>query len=199
MKFSPVAVTGLMAFLSAPATAAPATGSDPAPVDFYKASGMSEMKDGLYRLAYDADGAPRIHFTPPSAAALAIRGSNTTTNTNTNSTAAVAGGISLSERSEGCDNFRLDGQDTDAANADLQAACGDGYEGTVWSQSGDTVAFYCQYASAPRCRARESRNANYWITKKCGRYWAGSYESQGRKYAYGYTDPKRHNFCGIWL
>ncbi|KAK8087317.1 hypothetical protein PG994_002291 [Apiospora phragmitis] len=188
MKLSPAAAASLMALFTASASAAPSTRSEENQVNLYQASGMAEMKDGSYALSYDNSGTPKIIYTPPSEAAATLRNSNMTSSPGR-----------LSERAEGCDNFQLNEADTDAANADLQSACGDGYYGTIWSKSGDTVAFYCQYASEPRCRAVESRNANHWITEKCGWYWAGSYESNGRTYAYGYTDPARHNFCGIWL
>lgn len=58
-------------------------------------------------------------------------------NSTTLSTDAVSG------RAEGCDGFKLNGPDTDAANRDLQSACGNEYYGTVWSKFGSTVAFYC--------------------------------------------------------
>lgn len=125
MKFSPAAAASLVAFFAASATAVPITRAEPAPVNFYQASGMTEMKDGSYLLTYDDMGTPRITFTPPGEAAPAARSWHPPNST--------TGAAALSERAEGCDGFTLRQEATDSANADLQASCGAGYYGTIWS------------------------------------------------------------------
>lgn len=188
MLFSPALISSLVAFFATSTTAAPAApafSSVSDQVDFYQASGLAEFKDGSYVLEYDISGNPKITFAPLETSQLAGRELNTT--------------AEMTIQAEGCDGFQLNPRDTDVANGILQDRCGSGRYGTTWEKVGDTVAFYCQYAEGPRCRASESQNANHWITQKCGRYGAGSYESAKREYAYGYTNPARHSFCNIIL
>lgn len=188
MKFSPAAVASLVAFFAASATAAPTLETAPTKVDFYKASGMAKMIDGLYSLDYDATGEPVITYTPHN------KDSSATSAASVNGTDLEEG--SLSKRGQHCDNIKLDPAETDAANADLQKACQGGYSKTIWSQIGNTVAYYCQYKTGATCWPEQSNNANYWITKSCGKYWAGSYQSAKHEYAYGYTRAD-HEFCGV--
>lgn len=99
---------------------------------------------------------------------------------NTGPNLVTCGGYSLSSNS-----------DTDKANANLQAQCGNGaFVGkglTFYATFGNVVAFYCNYAGASNnCYASEFSAANIAITNSCLAYRAGYDHIPDRGDTYGY-------------
>ncbi|KAF2159403.1 hypothetical protein M409DRAFT_30153 [Zasmidium cellare ATCC 36951] len=108
----------------------------------------------------------------------------------------------------------LDNASTDAANAALQAQCGDGAEidgyDDIYSISACVVAYACNFSApdeapyAPYpvfCYRSDSIAANQAITQACGAYKPGSVLDGPNDYliSYGYESyctAKGHNFCG---
>ncbi|KAK6829533.1 hypothetical protein PG987_010117 [Apiospora arundinis] len=170
----------LLAPIAVSAIAVPAQSGK---VNLTELTGSKVLENGIYHLTFDeVNGSPFYHFTP-------------TPNTTNTPGRDLTLPHELVGRDAGCDNIHLDSRQTDIANDGLQRTCGGGYFGTTWVVEGDAVAFYCQYDRSAVCTYQSSREANKWITQKCGLYWAGSYT--GRGYAYGYTNWRLHDFCNM--
>lgn len=107
-----------------------------------------------------------------------------------------------------CGTGRLDSQDTDLANGQLDAQCGGGFRVAgnrdVYSIVGCTVAYFCNLrATQDTCFANERATTSAAVTRVCGVYQAGwnvfDAGTSGRRNQYGYEDVCRapgNNFCG---
>ena len=99
-----------------------------------------------------------------------------------------------------CGGDSLDHGQTDHANSALDRQCGSGLvvgSRDIYSISGCTVAYYCNFSDFGVCTAQQRGLASKGITNWCGSYRSGW--TTGTSQSYGYEDfckwPGSH-FCG---
>ncbi|KAF2159983.1 hypothetical protein M409DRAFT_60384 [Zasmidium cellare ATCC 36951] len=107
--------------------------------------------------------------------------------------------IDASYSGVGCDNIMLAQDETDTATQNLEFY-GQGKTVSFFSYDGDTVAFYCQWRTAPKLDGASAVHAYQMITDQCGLYGAGSYSDKSmedRTYSYGYTNWRTMDYCNV--